>query len=628
MSTRTLGKYVLRERLGRGGMAEVYQAYQPGLERLVAVKLLHAHLTDDPGFLVRFQREAQSVAQLRHPHIVQVYDFDVADGQPYMVMELIKGQSLKALLDERFARGERLPLADILRLFDAVLDAVDYAHARGLIHRDLKPANVLIDQAGRAVLTDFGIARLVDGERLTQTGITMGSPAYMSPEQGQGEPADARSDIYALGIMLFECLSGHVPFEGDSSVGVLLKHATAPIPSLRELRADLPEALEDILRTALAKRPDERYQSAAEMRAALHALSEETAPPATLPSPARRIGEAPGRVSPTPAARSSRRWLIGGGLSLALTVLVLAVLAAPRWLALNEAGRALRSGQARLAEGAYQLAVDDFSAALAADPARVEALAGRAQARAALGQIDEALADVEAWIAAAPNDGLALAERARLTAQYLPLDDPAAVLADLDRAVQLAPASARAHFLRGWALLNFPLIGDARDPAGALPDLNEAARLAPADAEAQFTLAQAYFAAGQAAEALPPAGRAVELAPAVARHWTLRAHIRAVLGDFVAAVDDLNAALKVESEPVAQAVWLAERAYLHLHLGDRLEARTDAAAALAAAPGSALAQVVVALAAGEAPPPEALQAARFAPADDPIWQAILREAGP
>jgi tetratricopeptide (TPR) repeat protein len=311
-----------------------------------------------------------------------------------------------------------------------------------------------------------------------------------------------------------------------------------------------------------------------------------------------------------------------------VTVLILGALAAPRWLALNAAGQALRSGQARLAEGAYQLAADDFSAALAVEPGMAAALAGRARAQEALGQIDDALADVEAWIAAAPDDGLALAERARLTAQYLPLDDPAAVLADLDRAVQLEPGSARAHFLRGWALLNFPLAGDTRDPAGALSDLHEAARLAPADAETQFTLAQAYFAAGQTTEALAPAGRAVELAPAVARYWTLRAHIQAVLSDYLSAVDDLTDALKAEGEPAARAMILAERAYLHLQLGNHLDARADAAEALAADPGSALAQVTAALAEATAPSPEALQAARLAPADDPIWQAILRDAGP
>jgi tetratricopeptide (TPR) repeat protein len=319
--------------------------------------------------------------------------------------------------------------------------------------------------------------------------------------------------------------------------------------------------------------------------------------------------------------------LAGAGLSVGAALLVLAALAAPRWLAQTRAVQAVQAGETRLAAGDYQLAVDAFAAALAADPQNIAALAGRLRAREALLQIDDARADAEAWIAAAPNDGLAYAERARLNVQYLALEDPAAVLADLDHAVELAPDSARAHFLRGWAILNFPLLNDVPDPTSALPDLQRAAALAPADAEMHYTLAQALLAAGLAAEAQPVAGRAAELDPTSPRYWTIGAHIWAVLGDFVAAVDDLSRALKVETEPAAQAVLLAERAYLHHRLGSPAEAEADAAQALARDSASALAQVVAALARGERPPAEALQAARTAPGDDPIWRAILDEAG-
>jgi serine/threonine-protein kinase len=290
----TLGKYQLQERLGRGGMAEVYKAYHPGLDRFVAVKVLHPHLAEASDFLGRFKREAQAVARLRHPHIVQVYDFDVEGEQHYMVMEYVPGVSLKAHLDDLFVRGERMPVDEVLGLFRALLDAVGYAHAQGMIHRDLKPANVMLEienaegsqqkadvtppayrlppSAYRPVLTDFGIAKILGGSTFTASGVTVGTPTYMSPEQGSGEPGDARSDLYALGVMLYECLTGQVPFQGDTSAAILLKHISAPIPPLRDTLPELPTSLERVVEKALAKNPDERYPSAGEMQAALAGL--------------------------------------------------------------------------------------------------------------------------------------------------------------------------------------------------------------------------------------------------------------------------------------------------------------------------------------------------------------------
>ncbi|MBM2849471.1 MAG: serine/threonine protein kinase, partial [Anaerolineales bacterium] len=256
LTGRTLGKYQLQERLGRGGMAEVYKAYQPGLDRHVAVKVLHPHLAEASDFLGRFKREAQAVARLHHPHIVQVYDFDVEGEQHYMVMEYVQGVSLKTHLDDLFTRGERMPVDEVLGFFRALLDAVGYAHAQSMIHRDLKPANVMLevkDEGGRmkdepsssftphpsslrVVLTDFGIAKILGGSTFTASGVTIGTPTYMSPEQCSGEPGDARSDLYALGVVLYECLTGQVPFQGDTSVAILLKHISAPIPPLRDTR--------------------------------------------------------------------------------------------------------------------------------------------------------------------------------------------------------------------------------------------------------------------------------------------------------------------------------------------------------------------------------------------------------
>src|SRR5947208_2650810 len=185
----TLGKYQVMERLGRGGMADVYRAYQPGMDRYVAIKVMHSHLADDSNFITRFRREAQSVGNLRHPNIVQVIDFDVQDDEYYMVMEYIQGETLKAVLKRRGT----LPLEEALNIASKLADALAYAHSQGMVHRDIKPANVLFTKAGSPVLTDFGIARLLDASGLTSSGVMIGTPAYMSPEAGRREKVDERA---------------------------------------------------------------------------------------------------------------------------------------------------------------------------------------------------------------------------------------------------------------------------------------------------------------------------------------------------------------------------------------------------------------------------------------------------
>ncbi|MCB0225324.1 MAG: serine/threonine protein kinase, partial [Anaerolineae bacterium] len=203
-------------RLGRGGMAEVYKAYQPGLDRYVGIKVLHGHLVDDEDFVARFEREALATGKLRHPNIVQAVDFD-RDGETYfLAMEFIDGPTLKDEMKARLAVNKPFTLKEISRIFTALCSAVDYAHKRSMIHRDIKPANVMINQEGNVVLTDFGIARIMEGTQYTQTGALSGTPAYMSPEQGKGEKADERSDIYALGVMLYEMVTGRVPYEADT----------------------------------------------------------------------------------------------------------------------------------------------------------------------------------------------------------------------------------------------------------------------------------------------------------------------------------------------------------------------------------------------------------------------------
>ncbi len=284
-----LGRYLVLEPLGRGGMARVYRAYHAQLDRYVAVKVLHSDLVDDPSFLSRFRREAQAIAALRHPHIVQVYDFDVQDGIYYMVMELLEGDTLKMRLRDYRARGETMPLGETTRILLDVLDGLAYAHCQGMVHRDIKPANILLTRAGETVLADFGIAHIVGATRHTVSGALMGTLRYIAPEQGLEGQSDRRSDLYSLGIVCYEMLTGQTPFDADTPLAILMKHLGDPLPAPRELDPSLPEPLDRLVLRALAKRPEDRFQTAEEMACALRGMVEETGlelpPRVSLPVP-------------------------------------------------------------------------------------------------------------------------------------------------------------------------------------------------------------------------------------------------------------------------------------------------------------------------------------------------------
>jgi serine/threonine protein kinase len=269
MIGKTIGRYRITEHLGRGGMAEVYKAHQASLDRDVAIKLMHGFLADEPGFLARFEREAKVVATLRHPNIVQVYDFDADHGVYYMVMEFINGETLKARLQTLETKGEWVPLDDAARIVLAVGSALKYAHERGMVHRDVKPANVMITTDGQVILTDFGIAKIVSASHLTASGALMGTPSYMAPEQGLGQPGDERSDIYSLGVMLYQLVVGRLPFDADTPLAVVLKHINEPLPLPYLFKPELPEALNAVILKALAKDPNKRYPKVGELLADL-----------------------------------------------------------------------------------------------------------------------------------------------------------------------------------------------------------------------------------------------------------------------------------------------------------------------------------------------------------------------
>jgi serine/threonine protein kinase len=265
---KTLGKYRVLQPLGQGGMARVYRGYHPQLDRYVAVKVLRRDVAGEAEMVARFKREAKSVAALRHPHIVQVFDFDVEDDLCYMVMELIEGDSLKTRLTDYRTRQCRLPGGEAVRIVLDALEGLEYAHRAGIVHRDIKPANILLTRDGAAVLSDFGIAQVAGGTQYTSSGAMMGTLQYMAPEQGMAR-GDARSDVYSMGIVLYEMLVGEPPFDADTPLAILLKHMNDPLPVPRERNPEIPEPLERVLLKALAKQPEDRYASAAEMARAL-----------------------------------------------------------------------------------------------------------------------------------------------------------------------------------------------------------------------------------------------------------------------------------------------------------------------------------------------------------------------
>jgi serine/threonine protein kinase len=338
-----LGPYRIVEQVGQGGMATIYKAYQPSMDRYVAVKILPAHFAHDPKFVARFNREAQTIAKLEHKNIIPVHDYGDENGVTYLVMRYLDSGTLKDVM----AAG-RLTIADVVEIMTQVCAALDYAHRQGVIHRDVKPANVLIDREGAAYLSDFGIARVLEGaSNLTDTGGAVGTPAYMAPEQSMGGAIDARTDIYALGVILYEMLVGRPPYQADTPMAVVLAHIHEPLPSPRVVNPALPEPFEKVILKALAKDPADRYQSAGEMATALkNALAEsgisthestlpqlaeqarEMAISRTMPAPDLQFAQ--GRVStqPTPVQRSRLPLIVGGLALLLVTAVVGAVIVA------------------------------------------------------------------------------------------------------------------------------------------------------------------------------------------------------------------------------------------------------------------------------------------------------------
>src|SRR2546421_3644176 len=279
---RRLGKYELRERVGQGGMAEVWKAFDTQLKRYVAIKILHPKLLEDPNFVTRFELEAQLIASLHHPNIVQIHDFQVSRPPDsdrtlaYMVMAYIEGETLARYIGHTSAQGKIPSPVEIVNLFTSISLAIDYAHGLGMVHRDIKPANILLDKnnttrnsMGEPILTDFGLAKLLGVSTSTFTANQLGTPLYTSPEQARGYAGNERSDLYSLGVILYEMVTGVQPFRGNTPIEVLSQHLNATPTSPVLLNPNVPPALTMVIVTALAKDPNARFASAATMTAAI-----------------------------------------------------------------------------------------------------------------------------------------------------------------------------------------------------------------------------------------------------------------------------------------------------------------------------------------------------------------------
>jgi serine/threonine-protein kinase len=285
MNPEQIGCYKIKAELGRGGMATVYQAYDSRFEREVAIKILSLEMVHDPQFRVRFEREAKTIAMLENPAIVPVYDFGEKDGQPYFVMRYMSGGSLS----DRIKKGP-IPILEVARIIGHIAPALDEAHAKGIIHRDLKPGNILFDRTGESYVSDFGIAKFPDKQSNVTGSAIIGTPSYMSPEQALGEGVDGRSDIYAIGIILFEMLTGHQPYKGDTPMSVVVKHITEPVPHILDIYPNLPSTIESVIEKAMAKDKNERFATVQELAEVLSAVARGASPDIKIvPAPTRVV---------------------------------------------------------------------------------------------------------------------------------------------------------------------------------------------------------------------------------------------------------------------------------------------------------------------------------------------------
>jgi len=320
-----IGRYEVKAELGRGGMATVYRAYDPGFDREVAIKVLPKEFLHDPSFHARFKREIKIIAALEHPAIVPVYDVGEEDGVPYYVMRYMPGGSLTSQID----RGI-FSLQDATRIIEKLAAALAYAHKKGIVHRDLKPDNILFDDIGDPYISDFGVASFSSATTNLTGESAVGTPAYMSPEQAQGDKVDGRSDIYGLGVIIYQMLSGQQPYKADTPMGVALKQITDPVPEILNVNPNLPRETDTIIKTAMAKKKENRYPSTIELAKAFHQIAESEQTVASgrkgvAPQSAAPKQESPGKTSSPVAASGSASSGKSRGVGMAIGIFIILV---------------------------------------------------------------------------------------------------------------------------------------------------------------------------------------------------------------------------------------------------------------------------------------------------------------
>ena len=503
----TVGPYQIIEQLGAGGMATVYKAYHPALDRDVAIKVLHPAFKNDPQFFVRFQREARIVARLEHPNIVPVYDFNEFEGEPYLVMRFVNGETLKASM-----QNAPFDAATVLRLMEPVCDALAYAHRQGILHRDIKPSNIILADNGHVFLTDFGLARMAElGESTLSQDMLVGTPQYISPEQAQGQGnIDGRTDIYALGVVLFEMVTGRVPYSGDTPFAIIHDHIYKPLPLPSSLNEQVSERLEKVVLRALAKNPDDRFSTMEEFWQALKKALTPSGSAATVVRP----------VPPpetTVEKKAKKKWskkkiaLVAAGALISLFLCVAIITSQPDETAAPpadvppveqsagqttdslppqnpEVEKIVNDGINLLKEDNPEEAIDRFQQAIDTDPHYMPAyLYG---AMTGLRYDDSDLARNFAEQAVANN---AARPEVHALAGYIftRTEDTARAKDEFQRALDIAPDYAPAYA----GLARIALIDD--DPGLARDMLDEAEKIAPDSPEVKLVEAEYQFSTGK-----------------------------------------------------------------------------------------------------------------------------------
>jgi serine/threonine-protein kinase len=615
MAQSTVGRYEIREELGRGGMAVVYRAFDPHFKREVALKVMAGELLEDARLRARFEREAQTIAAMEHPAIVPVYDFGEDDGHLFLVMRLMTGETLA----DRLRQGP-LPVAECASLLERIGSALDRAHSQGVIHRDIKPSNILFDQYGDPYLADFGIARVTESSATLTGESVIGTPAYMSPEQVYGDrPVDGRSDIYSLGVVCYEMLTGRQPFKDDTPARVMMKHVMAPTPSLRAANPHLPADVEAVVTRAMAKESDARFATAGELARAMRAAATTAKaarpirePPATVaqevaaPSMATQestatemAGAIAGEktvVTPAPGSRAqkgrSRRALLLGALALVLLLVVAGTgaLLANRLLPGSEASAgdmetAATADEAEaVANGGEdaQEASGDGAVAAAATPRpthtpqptpSLDELLQAADEYLQVGDADGARQAYDTAIALQPDDPTLYVRRAETERL---LGDPQAAVDDYSRAVELDPQEPAYYAARGSILRD-----DLGDAEGALEDHQHAVELAPKGAAFQRELAQTLRDVGEPQAALAHANEAISLEPDNPENYAARGQFYYMQGDLERAIADYDHALMLDPQ---MADVHAGRGIAYRELGEPETALGDFGEAIALRP--------------------------------------------